>query len=200
MKRLITVIGILLTLLAGPSWAVEPINLALAPAILGGAGAGVAAANEGTFGHDNIESSSGAASNGGIRCAGLDTPANSGTVDKIQIYSSNTTEALNVKVGLYVVSAGDMTTKVGTETTLSSVGTWSLGWHDFSVSYSVTAGTYYVMCFQPDDSGMTIYSIDNGSTVRFFYISHTYADAWASPETGEAGFTFDGSFKAHYTY
>jgi hypothetical protein len=44
MKRLITVIGILLTLLAGPSWAVEPINLALAPAILGGAGAGVAAA------------------------------------------------------------------------------------------------------------------------------------------------------------
>lgn len=44
MKRLITVIGILLTLLAGPSWAVEPINLALAPAILGGAGAGAAAA------------------------------------------------------------------------------------------------------------------------------------------------------------
>ena len=50
MKRLITVIGILLTLLAGPSWAVEPINLALAPAILGGAGAGGAAAPAGCCG------------------------------------------------------------------------------------------------------------------------------------------------------
>ena len=42
MKKLISIIGVLLSLLAGPSWAVEPINLALAPAILGGAGAGVA--------------------------------------------------------------------------------------------------------------------------------------------------------------
>lgn len=50
MKRLITVIGILLTLLAGPSWAVEPINLALAPAILGGAGAGAAAGCTASYG------------------------------------------------------------------------------------------------------------------------------------------------------
>ncbi len=187
-------------LLSAPLWAAEPVQLSRLNAAV--VGAGVSAGGSGEFGYTTVGSSSGALGSGGgpIRCSGRGTPTNNGTVTKLSIYSANTAATNDVKVGLYTVSTDDLTTIIGTETAFTDTGTWSAGWKEFTVSYSVTAGTYYAICISAiDDTAVSVY-YNETTGVNLWYTNHNYVDAWPSPIAEDATSATNASFKAYYTW
>lgn len=181
MKRLITVIGILLTLLAGPSWAVEPINLALASAILGGAGAGVAAASCSVstdfVGTKNTASGNAATQAKDMAQCFLATASCSGTLATAYAMHANADTA-NGKMCLYsydsdAPDAGDE--KIGCSGNMAST---DIEWVSAAMDGgTVVSGTSYFICFfvsADSESTWTSDQSDEGSINLYYKASSGY--------------------------
>ena len=151
------------------------------------------------FGYETIGSVDTVHDNVFIRCSAMDTPANSGTVSIISIYSSSAgSGSLDVKVGLYDDNSGTPGNKIGTETEFVDEGEWSLEWHEFSVSYSVTGSTSYWICLDTSSDNMTVYyDADAGANSRHLT---SYPDAWPATWSESGGSASELSYKAYYTW
>ena len=159
MKRLITVIGILLTLLAGPSWAVEPINLALAPAILGGAGAGVAAGG-GTWYYVVDTYTETLTNNPNTFTLGAAvTIGASGDITAIAFKVKAKNSATVAKIALYEHTLSSSISALANGTCTPADESWCIA----SVTYSGTPSTAYYVGYRADDGGLTQYGDTSGT-------------------------------------
>jgi hypothetical protein len=86
------------------------------------------------------------------------TPTQTGTITAVELYSSNSTSTLDIKIGIYNDNGSNTpTTLVGSEAVFTDVGTWSASWKLFSTSFAVTAGTTYWVATLASASVMTYY-------------------------------------------
>jgi hypothetical protein len=169
---------------------------------LGIVGGGVTAGGSGEFGTLTIgESTSGRNGDIGL-CAKLGAAPQTGKVDKIIIYSAQTTTQ-NIEVGLYADNGSDLPGAiVGSETHFTDTGTWSAGWHEFAVDYSITQGVIYWACSRFSADGyITMYYGGTGAGNQYSYDvgfggDIAWLSTWASSGAGAELY----SIKAHYTY
>jgi hypothetical protein len=164
-----------------------------------GGGTPVAAGGNETIGYTTQGATADAWGANYINCVGPATTSHAGTVSKITLYSSSEAN-INLKVGLYSGSGGAPATKVGTETTITGTGTWSLGWHDFTVSYSVNNATEYWQCYCASDSGITAYYTDPGSGTHYYNMANTYANAWPSTFSASNDYSLDESSRMYNSW
>lgn len=107
-----------------------------------------------------------------------------GTLEKISVYGSNSSGTQDIEFGLYSGTGISTTlTKItGTPASFSNIGTWSNAWHDFVVSFAVTAGQGYWIWLTPSQSSsLTITGVyQGGNTKRWNGPTATYGTAWPS--------------------
>lgn len=127
------------------------------------------------------------------------SPSQTGTITQVEIYSSNSSAVQDIKIAIYNDSAGEPSTLVATETEFTDIGTWSLGWKAFTVSYSVTSGSNYWISFNLSNASVTTLYYDTLSNCQS-YKTQTYSNAFPSPATGLSTFSQNISARATNTY
>jgi hypothetical protein len=122
------------------------------------------------------------------------TGSGSATVSKISIYNETASETVDMKLGLYTDSTGVPGSIVGTETEFANFGDIGgeglpAGWHDYTVSYSITLGSSYHICLDVSASSVAYVYSDGGTEgTNMNYMASAYANAWpASFTSGGTG-------------
>lgn len=119
---------------------------------------GAAAGGSEILGNNSIGGSSGTFSHDYAVYTTKFTPTQTGTITKVELYSSNGTSTLDIKIGIYNDNGSNTpTTLVGSEAVFTDVGTWSASWKEFTTSFAVTAGTTYWVATLVSASVMTYY-------------------------------------------
>ena len=120
------------------------------------------------------------------------TPSHIGTISKIAIYSSNTQAAQDVEIVLYTDNGSHTpNTKVGTEYIEGTMGTWSLGWKEFTVDWAVTVQKYWIAVSWADtDAGTVEYYIaaTGDGNSRDNETWSTWNATWQEDGTGTGNF------------
>jgi hypothetical protein len=118
-----------------------------------------------------------------LTCIGPFTATHTGSIKKFHLYSSNTDGNADFTVGVYTNSSDAPGSLVGSATEFTNVGTWSLGWKEFSpTTVSVTGSSSYFICFtQNAIAALTYYY--NGDLTGTHWVSKgefTYGTSWPS--------------------
>lgn len=110
------------------------------------------------------------------------TPTQTGRITNISLYGSNGNSDNDIKLGLYVNSAGTpgALAAASVEFTGASVGTWTNAWKNFTVDMAVTASvSYWLALNQSTGSSLTLYY--DALSAYCKYKTVAYANAWPDP-------------------
>lgn len=128
------------------------------------------------------------------------TASTNGTISLISLYTSNTSATQDLEIALYTdTGAAAPNTIIGTETIFTDIGVLSLGWHNYIVSYSVTAATkYWIAVHYSELTSTTEYYIaasgDGNARDTVAY------STWNSPFEVDTSGTGNFCFKAYNSW
>ena len=165
-------------------------------------GGGSAAAGEEIFGYTTEGGTGTGITTGRVYQLALSSAVtNSGTLTKIEIYSSNTEAADDIEIGLYKGATYNTATYVGKKA-FSNIGTWSLGWKAFDMTDAalpiVATSQYWLSVNHSTSPGITFYYNAVGN---FHYKVITYGNAWPNPYgTDDGGLARTYSIRGTVTY
>lgn len=148
----------------------------------------------------NTVAGSGSASlvTGSLRASGKFTVAQSGSITKISIYSSNSSADNDFIVGIYTDSSGSPSSLVG-YASFENYGTWDTGWKDFDLEIALlSAGTYWIVETHSASASFTIYR--DGLTGGQKSVTLAYGDALPDPFGTPTTLNYNLSFKALFEY
>lgn len=168
--------ALLALLIASASWA--------AVGSLGMSGGAEDNGPHGFVGYTTIGGTAGGHPAGVIRCSAKFTPEINMTIQSIQIYSTNGSDFLDLKVGMY---SGSPTTQIGSEYLFNNIGAYAEPqWKVFNVNYSLSAGTQYWFCTEVSvGTYFSMYS-DTGTGTERASDNNTWLNAWPDSFTSDA--------------
>jgi len=133
------------------------------------------------IGYNTIGISSGNISASHIIVSARSAPSVSGTVESIELYSSNVNASLDMKVGIYEDNGGVPGALIGTSSEFTDTGTWSVGWKLFGgLNFSVTGGIYYWLVAQASANFVQYYNTIAGTNRHWNEVT-AYGNPWPDP-------------------
>lgn len=164
--------------------------------VLSLSGGAVDTGPHGYVGYDAVGASSAGQPSGSIRCSAKFTPATNMTIQSIQVYSTNSSSFLDLRIGMY---SGSPTTQVGSEYLFSDIGSYSTPeWKTFNVNYSLSSGIQYWFCTEVSVGGYFIMYYDAGTGTLRASDNNTWGtewpDAFTSDSTSSSVFSIRGQY------